>query len=70
MALALSYFASLLLHLFPSGSINDRLVHIAEYRQIFRIVGNPFLVLVGFAVGLEIDNISSILLQAKHFDDG
>ena len=43
---ALPYFPSLLLDLFPHGTVNDRLMHILENDPVFTIILNPLFVLV------------------------
>ena len=60
---ALAYFPPLLLDLFPHGTVNDRLMHILENDPILTVILYAFFVLVGFGVGLEIEDITAILLQ-------
>jgi hypothetical protein len=45
-------------------------MNILEDNPILPVVVNPFLVLVGFAVCFEIEDISAILLQGKNLDNG
>jgi hypothetical protein len=58
------------LHLFPSGPVNDCLMHIEEDRPIFLGVLNPFFHLVGFGVAFEIDHIATVFLQGEDFLNG
>ena len=67
---ALAYFPSLLLNLFPHGAINDRLMHILENDPVFTVILDPLFVLVGFGIGLEVEDIAAILLQGQYLCDG
>ena len=48
--------SSFLLHLLPHGTINDRFVYVLENDPILTVIINPFLVLIRFRVGLEIED--------------
>ncbi len=66
----LTDFTPLLLHLFPDGTVNNRIMHVLKDNPIVTVVLNSFLILIGFAVRLEIQDISTILLQGKNLCDG
>lgn len=65
----LADFSTFLLHLLPYSTINDRLVDIFENDPILTVIFNTFFILIGFRVGLEIEDITAILLQGEDFDD-
>lgn len=62
---ALADFPPLLLDLFPYGTINDRLMHILENDPVFTVILDPLFVLVGFGIGLEVEDITAILLEGQ-----
>ena len=55
--------SSFLLNLLPHGAVYDRFVYVFENDPIFTVIINPFLVLIRFRVGLEIENIAAVFLQ-------
>ena len=59
---ALADFAPFLLNLLPHGTIYDRFVDVLENDPVLTIILNPLFVLVGFGVGLKIEDITAILL--------
>ena len=59
-----------LLHLFPSGPVNDGLMDIEKDRPVFLRIFNPLFYLVGFGVAFEVDNIAAVFLQGEDFLDG
>ena len=67
---ALADFAPLLLHLFKYGPFDDRLVDILEDDPILTVILQPLFVLIGFGVGLEVENVTAILLQRQDFGHG
>ena len=67
---ALADFAPLLLHLLKNRPFDDRLVDILEDDPILPVILQPLFVLVGFGVGLEVENITAILLQRQDFGHG
>ena len=67
---ALADFAPLLLHLLKYGSFDDRLVDILEDDPILTVILQPLFVFVGFGVGLEVENVTAILLQRQDFGHG
>ena len=64
---AFADFAPLLLHLLKYGPFDDRLVDVLEDDPILTVILQPFFVLVGFGVGLEVKNVTAILLQRQDF---
>ena len=62
--------SSFLLYLLPHGTINDRFVYVLENDPILTVIINPFLVLIRFRVGLEIEDIAAVFLQGKNFCNG
>ena len=67
---ALADFALFLLHLLKDGPFNDRLVDVLEDDAILTVILQLFFVLVGFGVGLEVENVAAILLQRQNFGHG
>ena len=67
---ALAYLPSLLLDLLPHGAVNDRLMHILENDPVFTVILDPLFVLIGFGIGLEVEDIAAILLQGQYLCDG
>lgn len=67
---ALADFAPLLLHLLKNRPFDDRLVDILEDDPILTVILQPLFVLVGFGVGLEVENVTAILLQRQDFGHG
>ena len=59
---ALADFSPFLLNLLPHGSIYDRFVDVFENDPVLTVILNALFVLVGFGVGLEIEDITAILL--------
>ena len=59
---ALADFAPLLLHLFKDRSLNNRLVDVLEDNPILTVILQPLFVLVGFGVGLEVENVTTVFL--------
>ncbi len=66
---ALAPFTALFLNLLPTGAVNKRFMHIAEDHHVLGSICNPFLILVGLAVGFEVDQIAAIFLRIDDFDD-
>ena len=64
---ALADFSPLLLHLLKYGPFDDRLVDVLEDDPILTVILQPLFVLVGFGVGLEVENVTAILLQRQDF---
>ena len=60
---ALADLSSFLLNLLPHGTVYDRFVDIFENDPVFTGIYYPFFIFVRFRVGLEIENITAILLQ-------
>ena len=58
------------LHLFPSHTVNDRVMDIEEDCPVFLRVFNPTLHLVGLRVGLEVDHIAAVFLQSEDLLNG
>ena len=67
---ALADFSPLLLHLLKYGPLDDRLVDVLEDDPIFTVILQPLFVLVGFRIGLEVENVAAILLQRQDFGHG
>lgn len=67
---AFADFAPFLLHLFKDSTFNDRLMDVLEDYPIFTVILQTLLVLVRLGVGLEIEDITAILLQGQDFGDG
>ena len=67
---ALADFSPLLLHLLKYGPFNDWLVDILEDDPILTVILQSLFVLVGFGVGLEVENVTAILLQRQDFGHG
>ena len=67
---ALADFAPLLLHLLKNRPFDDRLVDILEDDPILTVILQPLFVLVGFGVGLEVENVTAIFLQRQDFGHG
>ena len=59
---ALADFAPLLLHLLKNRPFDDRLVDILEDDPILTVILQPLFVLVGFGVGLEVENVTTVFL--------
>ena len=55
-----------LLHQVKGLAVYDRFVRVPEYENIFGIILQPFLQLVGLGIGFEVDGISRIFLIGKH----
>lgn len=66
----LADFAPLLLHLLKDGTLYDRLVDVLEDDPILTVILQPLFVLVVFGVGLEVENVTAILLQRQDFGHG
>ena len=64
---ALVDFAPLLLHLLKYRSFDDRLVDILEDDPVLTVILQPLFVLVGFGVGLEVENVTAVFLQRQDF---
>ncbi len=62
--------STFLLYLLPHGTINDWFVYVFENGAIPTVIINPFLVLIRFRVGLEIENIAAVFLKGENFGDG
>lgn len=45
-------------------------MHILENDPVFTVILNPLFVLVGFGIGLEVEDIAAILLQGQYLCDG
>ena len=67
---ALADFSPLLLYLLKYGPFDDRLVDVLEDDPIFTVILQPLFVLVGFRIGLEVENVAAILLQRQDFGYG
>jgi len=67
---ALADFPPLLLDLLPYGTINNRLMHILENGPVFKVILDSLFVLVGFGIGLEVEDITAILLEGQYLCDG
>lgn len=67
---ALADFAPLLLRLLEYRSFDDRLVDILEDDPVLTVILQPFFVLVGFGVGLEVENVTAVFLQRQDFCHG
>lgn len=67
---ALANFAPLLLHLFKNRPFDNRLVNILEDDPILTVILQPLFVFVGFGVGLEVENVTAILLRENVSDGG
>ena len=67
---ALANFSPLLLYLLKYGPFDDRLVNVLEDDPIFTVILQPLFVLVGFRIGLEVENVAAILLQRQDFGHG
>ena len=67
---ALADFSPLLLHLLKYGPFDNRLVDVLEDDPILTVILQPLFVLVGFGVGLEVENVTAILLQRQDFGHG
>ena len=50
--------------------LNDGVVNILEDDPVFPVIGKPLFVLVRLGVGLEVENITAILLQRENVSDG
>ena len=57
------------LHLFPTDTINDRLMDIEEDRPVFFRGFDPALHFVGLGIGFEVDHIAAVFLQCEDFLD-
>ena len=55
------------LHQLKIITIDNRLVNILEYNPVFFRIVVPFLILVGFGISFEVDDIAAILLLGKDF---
>ena len=62
MGAALADLATLLLDLLKDCPLNDGFVDILEDDPVFPVIGKPLFVLVRLGVGLEVENITTILL--------
>ena len=62
--------SAFLLHLFKCFPVDDRIVHILEDRPVFFFVLPTLFVLLGFRVGLEIDDIAAVLFLSKDLRNG
>lgn len=67
---ALANFAPLLLNLFKDRPLNDGFVDILEDDPVFPVIGKPLFVLVRLGVGLEVENLTAILLRENVSDGG
>ena len=67
---ALADFAPLLLDLLKDSTLDDRLMDSLEDDPILTAILQPLFVLVGFGVGLEVENVSAILLQGQNLGHG
>ena len=45
-------------------------MHVLENDPVFTVILDPLFVLVGFGIGLEVEDISTILLQGQYLCDG
>lgn len=70
MGTALADLAPLLLNLFKDRPLNDGFVDILEDDPVFPVIGKPLFVLVRLGVGLEVKNITAILLRENVSDGG
>ena len=62
MGTALADLAPLLLDLLKDCPLNDGFVDIQKDDPVFPVIGKPLFVLVRLGVGLEVENITAILL--------
>ena len=58
------------LHLFPSITINDRLVNVLEDRPIFFRVLNSGFIAKGLGSAFEIDDVTAVFLLREHLGNG
>ena len=58
------------LHLFPTDTVNDRLMDIEEDCPVFFRVFNAALHFIRLGIALEVDNVTAVFLQGKDLFDG
>ena len=56
-------FPTFFLNLFPDGTVNNWLMDILKNGPVLTVIGNPLFVLVRLGIGLEVQDISALLLQ-------
>ena len=64
---ALTDFAPLLLHLLIHSTLDDRLMDVLEHHPILAVIVDSLLILVGFGISFEIENVTTVFLQGENF---
>ena len=64
---ALTDFAPLLLHLRIHSTLDDRLMDVLEHHPILTVIVDSLLILVGFGISFEIENVTTVFLQGENF---
>ena len=64
---ALTDFAPLLLHLLIHSTLDDRLMDVLEHHPILTVIVDSLLILVGFGISFEIENVTTVFLQGENF---
>ena len=67
---ALTDFAPFLLHLLIHSTLDDRLMDVLEHHPILAVIVDSLLILVGFGISFEIENVAAVFLQGENFGDG
>ena len=64
---ALTDFAPLLLHLLIHSTLDDRLMDVLKHHPILAVIVDSLLILVGFGISFEIENVTTVFLQGENF---
>ena len=64
---ALADFAPLLLHLLIHSTLDDRHMDVLEHHPILTVIVDSLLILVGFGISFEIENVTTVFLQGENF---
>lgn len=67
---ALTDLSALFLDLFPDYTVNDGLMDVFENQPVLPVIIDPLLILVGFGISFEVENITAILLDRQHLHNG
>ena len=64
---ALTDLSALFLDLFPDYTVDDGIMDVFEDQPVLPVIIDPLLILVGFGIGFEVDNITAVFLLTEDF---
>lgn len=60
-------FCPVLLHLLIHSTLDDRHMDVLEHHPILTVIVDSLLILVGFGISFEIENVTTVFLQGENF---